>query len=287
MITNPEEHNYLNLLSEIIDNGFDREDRTGVGSRATFGAMLKFDLSKHFPLFTHRFTSFRYAFEEMSMFIRGECDTKTLEEKNINIWSGNTSREFLDNRGLYDLPEGNLGKGYSWQIRNFGGTSEGNGFDQLSYLVENIKSRPNDRKHLMSYWHPQQVLNEACLPPCHMLYNCQVAGDRLNALFYMRSSDVICGLGINIAGYAYLTHLIAKLTGYKPGILAYVASDPHIYKSHIEGAKELISREPMEFPQFTFKKDFATLEEAVNLSYEDIEITGYNHKGRVKFEMAI
>lgn len=284
---NDEEQKYLDLLKNTIADGFDRDDRTGVGSRAGFLETLKFDLSKSFPLFTHRFTSFRIAFEEMQMFIRGECNTKTLEDKNIFIWKGNTSRDFLDKRGLHELPEGSLGKGYSWQIRNFGGTTPQNGFDQLKYLIDNIKQRPTDRRHLMNYWNPTQVLSEACLPPCHLLYNCQVAGDKLNALFYMRSSDLCCGLNVNIAGYAYLTHVVAALTGYKVGTLGYIAADPHIYKNHIPQATELLTRVPKAFPQFRFKKEFSTLDEALALNYEDVEIIGYEHCGKVKFEMAI
>lgn len=284
---NKEEQAYLDLLKDVLKNGFDREDRTGIGSRAGFMATLKFDLSKSFPLFTSRFTSFRIAFEEMMMFLRGECDTKTLEDKKIYIWSGNTSRDFLDKQGLTNLPEKNIGKGYPWQIRNFGGTTETNGFDQLKYLIQNIKEKPNDRKHLMNYWHGPQVLNEACLPPCHLLYNCQIAGDKLNALFFMRSSDLACGLNFNCAGYALLTHLVAKLTGYKVGTLGYVATDPHIYNNNIDGIKELIKREPKPFPQFRFKKDFSTLDEALALTYDDVEIIGYEHCGKLRFEMAV
>lgn len=286
-MTNKEEQAYLDLLSDILENGFDRDDRTGIGSRAGFMATLKFDLSNSFPLFTVRSTSFKIAFEEMMMFLRGECNTQSLENKGIKIWSGNTSREFLDGRGLAHLPEKHMGKGYSWQIRNFGGTTETNGFDQLKYLIQNIKDRPNDRRHLMNYWHAPQVLSEACLPPCHLLYNCQVAGDKLNALFFMRSSDVAVGLNFNCAAYGFLTHLIAKLTGYKVGTLGYVATDPHIYLHNIDGVKTMLAREPKPFPQFRFRKEFSTLEEALDLAYDDVEIENYSHCGKLKFEMAI
>lgn len=284
---NNEEQAYLDLLQDVIYHGIDRDDRTVQGSRAGFFATLKFDLSKSFPLFTNRFTSFKISFYELMMFLNGECNSKYLEDKGINIWSGNTSREWLDNRGLAELPAGSMGKTYPWQIRNFGGTENQKGFDQLTYLVENIKSRPNDRKHLMCYWNPQQIFTESALEPCHLLYNCQVAGDKINAVFYMRSSDLLCGLNYNVSFYAILTHIIAKLTGYQVGTLAYVAADPHIYKSHIEGAMELIKRTPRPFPQIKFKKDFSSLDEALALTYDDVEIIGYEHCGKMKFEMAI
>lgn len=243
---------------------------------------------------TSRKLAFRIPFEEMMFFMRGDTDTKKLEAKNIHIWHGNTTREFLDKRGLKDLPEGDMGKGYSWQLRRWGGQDASGGpenrvpgVDQLKNLVDGIKADPNGRRHLFSYWNPGQV-DQAALPPCHLLYNCQILDGKLNGLFYMRSSDLYHGLWANIAGYAYLTHWLAKLTGYAPGTLVYSAADAHIYASQFDAVAEQVSREPKQFPQFRFKKEFSTLEEGLALQYEDVEIVGYEHCGMIKkVEMAV
>jgi len=288
MTVNVEELAYQALLRTALDNGREVDDRTGVGCRSLFGSSLRFDLRDGFPLMTTRFISFRIAFEEMMFFLRGESNTKKLEDKDINIWKGNTSREFLDSRGLEYLEEGDIGKGYGWQIRNFGGTWSREGFDQLAYLVENIKSNPADRRHYMNYWHPEQVLEEAAIPPCHLSYNCQVAGHRLNACFYMRSCDLYHGAPYNIAGYAFLTHLIARLTGYEPGELVMFVADAHIYNNQLEVIEKQLARVPYEFPEFEFKKDFSSLEEALSLEWKDVAISKYSHCGRLaKVEMAV
>lgn len=282
------ERQYLDLLRRILDTGAERMDRTGVGTKGIFGATLRFDLSKGFPLFTTRFIGFRVAFEEMMFFLRGETDTKKLEEKSINIWKGNTSREFLNSRGLHDLNEGEMGKGYGWQMRHFGGGSINPGFDQVQYLVENIKKNPNDRRHLMCYWNPQEVLHEAALPPCHYSYYVQHQNGRLNAAFTMRSSDAYLGLPTNIAAYAFLTELICKLTGFEAGELVYFGMDTHLYNNQLEVVAEQLKREPRGFPRLVFKKDFKTLDEALALTYQDVEVVGYEHCGKMKkVEMAV
>jgi thymidylate synthase len=275
------EQQYLDLMAQTL-SGVDREDRTGVGSISTWGAQIKFDLSDGFPLFTTRQLSARLGIEETLFFLRGETDTKLLEAKNINIWSGNTSREFLDSRGLTHLPVGDMGKGYGHQIRNFGGDDERKGFDQLTYLIKNIKENPSDRRHYISYWHPQ-VLTEAALPPCHLSFNCQVVNGVLNSCFYMRSSDLYHGLPHNVVGYAFLTHLIANLTGLRPGTMVYMAADCHIYRSQIDVVEEQLTREPLALPKFEFTREFSSLDDALSMKYEtDIKITGYNHCGKLK-----
>jgi len=275
------EQEYLNLLSNIMQNGSDRDDRTGVGTKSIWCSTLRFDLSKGFPLFTTRQLSSRLGIEEMLFFLRGQTDTKILEEKNISIWSGNTSREFLDKRGLFHLPVGEMGRGYGHQIRNFGGLGPGSGFDQLKYLVNNIKTNPMDRRHYINYWHPQ-VLTDAALPPCHLSFNCQVSDGKLNTCFYMRSSDAYHGLPHNIVGYAFFTHLLAEITGLAVGEMVYMGADCHIYSSQFDVVAEQIARTPLDFPKFSFKKALSSLDEALAIEYSDIEITGYQHQGKLK-----
>jgi thymidylate synthase len=282
------EQQYLDLLKTILDTGLDRENRTGIKTRGIWGASMRFDLEQGFPLLTTRYISFRIAWEEMMFFLRGETDTTKLANKNVNIWKGNTTRAFLDSRGLSELPEGNMGKGYGWQIRNFGGTNTEKGFDQLSYLINNLRNNPMDRRHYMNYWNPSQVLNEAALPPCHLSYNCQVVENRLNAAWVMRSADLYHGVPYNIAGYAWLTYLLAHLLGYQPGILVWFATDVHLYEPQFEVAREQIQRTPEQLPKLRLLKPFSKLDEALSLSYEDVEIIDYKHQGKLrKIGMAV
>lgn len=287
MIDNLEEAQYTSLMRQILDQGFEKVDRTGVGTKGIFGASMRFDLSRGFPLFTTRQISFRIAFEEMMFFLRGHTDTRLLEALGISIWKDNTTRSFLDSRGLSNLPVGDMGKGYGFQLRRFGGSDSYEGVDQLRCLVENIVKSPHDRRHMISYWNPTQI-KDAVLPPCHTTYYCQVEGSKLNGLFWMRSSDVYHGAPYNIAGYAYLTHLIASLTGYKPGVLVYQAGDAHLYKTQLEVVTEQLERAPKPFPTLVFKKEFSNLDQALSLEFEDIEILNYQHSGKLrKIGMAV
>lgn len=282
--------NYKELLVDILNNGVDKPDRTGVGVRSVWGRMLRWDLSEGFPMITTRKVSFRIAFEETMFFLRGERDTKQLENKNIHIWSGNTSREFLNSRGLSHLSEGDMGYGYSHQWRNFGGIDDPqtSGVDQVKNLVDNLVSDPYSRRHIVSAWNPQQ-LNETPLPPCHIMHQYQVTPDgKLNSSFYMRSNDVYLGLPTNIMGYAFLNYAFSKLCGYTPGELVYMGADVHLYHNQLEVAQMQTQREPKPLPQLVFHKNFSTFDELLSLEWKDVEIVGYDpHPSLPKVEMAV
>jgi len=282
--------NYKDLLVDIINNGFDKPDRTGVGVRSVWGRQLRWNLSDGFPMITTRKVSFRIAFEETMFFLRGQRDTKKLQEKNIHIWAGNTSREFLDNRGLDHLPEGDMGYGYSHQWRNFGGTDTplAAGVDQVAELVNGLRNDPYSRRHIVSAWNPQQ-LDGTPLPPCHILHQYQVMpNNQLNSCFYMRSNDVYLGLPTNIMGYAFLNLALSKLCGYMPGDLVYFGADVHLYHNQLEVVQMQIQREPKPLPQLVFKREFSTLDELLLLEWKDIEIVGYEpHPALPKVEMAV
>lgn len=276
--------NYLELLQDIMDNGFDKDDRTGVGSRSVWGRQLRWDLSKGFPAITTRRVAFRIAFEEMMFFLRGDRDTTILEDKNINIWTGNTTREFLDARGLEWLDEGDMGYGYGHQWRNFGGYDVKDspedwhytGVDQLVKLIEDIKISPFSRRHIMTTWNPQQLYGMA-LPPCHILQHYQVTPNgKLNSAFFMRSNDVPYGLPYNIMGYALLNILFAKLLGYEPGDLVYHGTDVHIYSNQFDMVREQLTREPRPLPTLKIKKDLNTLDDLLSLEFEDVELIDYD-----------
>lgn len=275
--------NYLQLLQDVLDNGFAKDDRTGVGSISVWGRVLHWNLAEGFPIITTRKVSLRIAFEETMFFLRGERQTKLLEEKGINIWKGNTTREFLDKRGLHWLEEGDMGYGYSHQWRNFGGVDGSHsGVDQIRELVEGIRKDPFSRRHIVSAWNPQQV-QYTPLPPCHILHQYQVTPDnKLNSSFLLRSNDVPFGLPYNIMGYALLNILFAKLLGYEPGTLVYMGNDVHIYKNQVDMVKEQLTREPFPLPKLIVKKELKTLEDLLSLEYTDLELVGYEAHPDIK-----
>lgn len=267
-------------MAEVLHNGTEKTDRTGIGSKFISGASLRWDLCDGFPIPTIRKVGFRIAFEETMMFLRGETDTKTLEEKNIKIWKGNTSREFLDARGLHHLPEGSLGTGYSHQWRNFGGDlGDTNGVDQIKNLVDGLRDNPYDRRHIVSGWNPLQ-LAETPLPPCHLMnmYSVVPGGNqpKLNSCFIMRSNDIPYGLPFNIMSYAFLNIAFAKLLDYTPGELVYFGWDAHIYLNQVEMCEEVVQREPRQLPEIVIHKDLNTLDDVLELEFTDIEIIGYD-----------
>lgn len=274
--------NYLDLLEDIYKNGVDKVDRTSVGqSRSVFGRMLRWDLSNGFPLLTTRKIAFRIAFEETMFFLRGETNTKLLEEKKINIWTGNTTREFLDSRGLYHLPEGDMGKGYGFQMRHWESVHNGSvtHTDQIYDLLENLKRDPFSRRHVVTHWNPGQ-LNQVALPPCHLMHMYSIEtlpeSGKLNSCFIMRSNDVVYGLPYNIASYALLNHIFAKYTGLQPGELVYMGWDAHIYQNQLPLIPEQLSRSPRPLPVLKIHKDLNTLDDILNLQWTDIEIIGYD-----------
>jgi thymidylate synthase len=268
--------NFVDLLQDILQNGVDKSDRTGIGSRAVFGRQLRWNLSEGFPIITTRKVPLRIAFEETMFFLRGEQDTKKLEAKKINIWKGNTTREFLDSRGLYTLEEGDMGRGYGVQWRDFGGHFGMHGVDQIKLLLDGMRKDPFGRRHVVTGWNPAE-LHMMALPPCHMLHMYSIDPDgRLNNSFVMRSNDVPFGLPFNIMSYALLNHIFAKHLGLIPGELVYMGWDVHIYQNQMDMVKEQLTRTPKALPKFNIKKDLSTLDDIMNLQWEDVELIGYD-----------
>jgi len=289
--------NYIDLMKDVLENGFDSPDRTGVGSRKVLGRMLRFDLRQGFPIITTRKVSLRIAFEETMFFLRGQSNTKLLEEKKINIWKGNTSREFLDNRGLTHLPEGDMGRGYGVQWRDWQsprkidrlGVHMVDKTDQIKDLLEGLKRDPSGRRHVVTGWNPGE-LSQMALPPCHMLHMYSVEGEfqlnsdegKLHNSFVMRSNDVPYGLPYNIMSYALINHIFAKHLGLVPGELVYMGWDVHIYNNQMDMVKEQLQRSPKALPQLIIKKDLPTLQDILDLQWEDIELIGYDPHPDIK-----
>lgn len=296
-----EEYKYLHLLRQILDEGAVKGDRTGVGTMSIYGTQLKFDLSESFPILTTKKVFFRGVVEELLWFIRGETDSKKLEAKGVNIWKGNTSREFLDKKGL-PWREGEIGPGYGFQWRHWGkyynevpvGTPENiinsrvvaGGIDQLAKVVDTIRNNPNDRRIIISAWNVDQI-DMMALPPCHLLMQFDVTDGYLNCMWTQRSCDTLLGIPFNIASYALLTYLIAKITNLKPGTLTFSGGDTHIYLNHIDQCKEQISRTPYPFPKLNIKKDIKILQDIENLQFEDLELVDYQSHAAIKAPMAV
>lgn len=279
---NIEEQGYLDLMKNIIENGEDRQDRTGVGTKSIFGTTLRFSLKDNtIPLLTTKRMFIKGVIEELLFFINGRTNTKELEAKGVNIWKGNTSREFLDKRGLTSYTEGEMGPRYGYKWRNF------HSVDQLKNAFNLIKNDPTSRRILITAYDPS-ASHMSVLDPCHYTYQLYVSGNNeLSCLFNMRSCDLFLGLGFNIASYAILTHMMAKAAGLKAKELIFVGGDTHVYKNHIDAAKEQLTREPYPFPKLNIKKTISSIEDMEKLVLEDFEIIEYKSHETIKAKMAI
>lgn len=292
------EGGYLQLLQDILTKGVDTPDRTDVGEcRKLFNQTLWFDLRESQPMMTHRPIPTRWAFEEFWFFMSGKTDTKTLEEKGITLWKGNTSREFLDSRGLKFLPEGRMGKAYGFQWRCHGGRHGFEGIDQLDLTIDLLKNDPYNRRVLTTFWNPEQSEDMALLP-CFYQHKFNVEksedGDVLHMTVHSRSCDVPFGLPFNLTQYGIYLKALAELVNMEAGNMVIHMDDAHIYKNQIEWVEEVLTREyyppwaedlnPLgETPSLVYhndvdiliNKDLNTMEDLVNLKWEDIEVVGH------------
>jgi len=295
-----EEYKYLHLLEDILAKGTEKGDRTGTGTKSIFGTSLKFDLSKGFPILTTKKVYWKGVALELLWFIRGQTNSKLLEAEGVKIWKGNTSREFLDKKGLR-WHEGEIGPGYGFQWRHWSKYYDeaphdpnawiisrvvNGGIDQLQNVVDTLFKNPNDRRMIVSAWNPDQ-LDMMCLPPCHLLFQFEVSNGKLNCQWYQRSVDTFLGLPFNISSYALLTCLIAKLVKLEPGTLTYAGGDTHIYLNHLEQVNEQLSRTPYPFPKLNINKELNSLTDIEQLKFEDLELVDYKSHATIKAEMAV
>lgn len=290
-VINQEEQEYLNLCKKIIDNGNVKGDRTGTGTRSIFGAQMRFSLADNqFPLLTTKKTFLRGITEELLWFIRGSTNAKELHDKNVRIWDANASREFLDNRGLHNRQEWDLGPVYGFQWRHFGAKYNtmqddytGKGVDQLKNVIDTIKTNPDDRRMLMVAWNPVDV-DEMALPPCHCLCQFYVADGKLSCQLYQRSCDMGLGVPFNIASYALLTIMIAHVTNLEPGEFIHTLGDAHVYSNHFDQLNQQISREPRAFPKMKIGRKVNSIEE---FEMKDFELSDYNPYPVIKMPLAV
>lgn len=292
-VVNHEEMQYLDMCREILENGVQRGDRTGTGTLSKFGTQMRFSLRDGtLPLLTTKRTFWRGVAEELLWFVSGNTNANDLAAKDIHIWDGNGSREFLDQRGLTDREVGDLGPVYGFQWRHFGAKYKdmhtdytGQGVDQLAECIHKIIQNPEDRRIIMSAWNPAD-LNEMALPPCHMF--CQFYVDtvknEVSCQMYQRSADMGLGVPFNIASYALLTHMIAQVTGRKAGDFIHTIGDAHVYLNHVEALQEQLKREPRAFPKLKINPDKKNIDD---FEYSDFEVIGYKPHKTIKMKMAV
>lgn len=260
---NTEEQQYLKLVKEIIETGYHETGRNGK-TRVKFGDSMRFSLRDGtIPILTTKKVAFRPCFEELFWFMRGSTDNRLLQDKKVTIWNGNSTREFLDSRGLYDRAEGDLGPVYGFQWRHFNASYVNSnsdyadeGIDQLQNIIDDLRNEDtrSSRRHILTAWNPCQ-LDDMALPPCHMICQFNVRENKyLSCALFQRSGDVGLGVPFNIASYSLFTHILAKHCGLVADEFVHFLGNCHIYEEHVEPLKIQIEREPMEFPKIEIKR---------------------------------
>jgi dihydrofolate reductase / thymidylate synthase len=280
---NKEENNYIRIINKILNKGIYKIDRTNIGTLSLFGITCKYNIRNYrLPLFTHRKIFLRGIIEELLFFISGETNTKILENKGINIWKHNTSRDFLNSRQLFHLNEGDIGAGYSFQLRHFNAeyincnTDYTNkGFDQLEYIINLIKTNPNSRRIVFSYWNPS-FLDNMTLPPCHILYIFNIINNELNCSFTMRGNDFSLAHCFNVCSCAILVFMLCYLTGYNPGKIVCHIADCHIYKNHIEETIQFIKNTPLNSPLLLINDPDKKIKKIEDFNYNHFKLLFYN-----------
>tara|TARA_R110002096_G_scaffold374321_1_gene567937 strand:+ start:22955 stop:23749 length:795 start_codon:yes stop_codon:yes gene_type:complete len=261
---------YLALMQDIIDNGTDKEDRTGTGTRSVFGRQMRFDLSQGFPLVTSKKLHLRSIIHELLWFLNGDTNTAYLKQHGVSIWD-----EWADKNG-------DLGPVYGHQWRSWP-TPSGESIDQISEVLEQIKQTPDSRRLIVSAWNVGQIPDMA-LPPCHLLFQFYVAEGRLSCQLYQRSADFFLGVPFNIASYALLTHMVAQQAGLQVGDFVWTGGDVHLYNNHFEQAKLQLARSTFDLPQLKIARQPESL---FDYQYEDFEIVGYQSHAGIKAPVAV
>lgn len=259
---------YLDLLQDIMDNGQDADNRTGIYARKVFGRQMRFDLSKGFPLVTTKKTYLRAIIHELIWLLSGNTNIKYLHDNNVTIWD-----EWADENG-------DLGPVYGHQWRNF----NSQGIDQIKGVIERIKKNPQDRRLIVSAWNPAQI-NEMALPPCHCFFQFDVTPDgKLNCMLYQRSCDMFLGVPFNIASYSLLTMMIAQVCGLKAGEFVHTLGNAHIYSNHFDQVKLQLSRQPYPLPQMKINPAVKNIDD---FKFEDFELVDYQCHPTIKGDVAV
>ncbi|WP_011581088.1 MULTISPECIES: thymidylate synthase [Chelativorans] len=261
---------YLDLLAHVLENGIDREDRTGTGTRGVFGYQMRFDLSDGFPVLTTKKLHLRSIIYELLWFLKGDTNIRYLQENGVTIWD-----EWADENG-------DLGPVYGAQWRSWP-APDGRHIDQIANLLNGLRENPYSRRHIVTAWNPAEIDGMA-LPPCHCLFQFHVAEGRLSCQLYQRSADIFLGVPFNIASYALLTMMIAQVTGLKPGDFVHTLGDAHLYKNHFDQAREQLTRTPKPLPTMWINPE---VDDLFAFGYEDFRLEGYVADPTIRAPIAV
>ena len=261
---------YLDLLQHILDHGVEKEDRTGTGTVSFFGYQMRFDLREGFPLLTTKKIHLKSILYELLWFLQGRTNVKYLQEHGVHIWD-----EWADENG-------ELGPVYGSQWRSWKG-ADGKTIDQISSVVQQICSNPDSRRLIVSAWNVSEI-NKMALPPCHVLFQFYVAGDRLSCQLYQRSADLFLGVPFNIASYALLTQMVAQVCGLHVGVFVHTFGDVHLYRNHIEQARLQLTRQPYPLPHMSINPSVKSI---FDFNYQDFELLNYQAHPPIKAEISI
>jgi len=261
---------YLDLLDHVLKNGTRKSDRTGTGTISVFGYQMRFDLNEGFPVMTTKKLHLRSIIHELLWFLKGETNIKYLNDNKVTIWN-----EWADENG-------DLGPIYGYQWRSWP-TADGQHIDQISQLVNSIKTNPDSRRHLINAWNVGEI-NKMALPPCHILFQFYVADGRLSCQLYQRSADIFLGVPFNIASYALLTLMMAQVCGLKPGDFVHTFGDAHIYLNHIDQVNLQLLRKPFPLPEMKLNPEIKSI---FDFKFEDFELVNYQAHPTIKGEISV
>jgi len=261
---------YLELLQHVFDNGVEKRDRTGTGTRSCFGYQMRCDLQAGFPLLTTKKLHLRSIIYELLWFLRGDTNVAWLNEHGVKIWD-----EWADEGG-------DLGPVYGYQWRHWR-TPDGREIDQIAAVIEQIRADPDSRRHIVSAWNVADV-DRMALPPCHALFQFYVAGGRLSCQLYQRSADVFLGVPFNIASYALLTMMVAQVCGREPGDFVITFGDVHLYSNHVEQAREQLTRQPRPLPTMRLSPEVTSI---FDFDYDDFTLESYDPHPHIKAPIAV
>ncbi len=261
---------YLDLMNDILENGAHKSDRTGTGTLSVFGRQLRFNLAEGFPLVTTKKLHLRSIIYELLWFLNGDTNIKYLKDNGVSIWD-----EWADE-------DGNLGPVYGYQWRSWPARNGGK-IDQISKLIEQLKQKPDSRRHMVTAWNPADV-DDMALPPCHALFQFYIADGKLSCQLYQRSCDTFLGLPFNIASYALLTHMIAQQCDLEVGDFVWTGGDVHLYSNHLDQTRIQLSREPYALPSLKINRKPNSL---FDYRFEDFEIINYQAHPSIKAPIAV
>ena len=280
------EQAYLDLLQHVMTNGTEKGDRTGTGTLSHFGAQLRFDLADGFPLLTTKKVHFKSIVYELFWFLSGSTHVDYLQENNVRIWNEWAT---ADQTARFNRPAGDLGPIYGHQWRNYGATKredgsyDNDGVDQITEVIEQIKTNPNSRRLIVSGWNPKEA-DQVALPPCHTLFQFFVADNKLSCQLYQRSADLFLGVPFNIASYALLTHMVAQVCDLEVGEFVWTGGDCHIYQNHREQVELQLTRSLYELPTLTLNPD---IKDIFAFTFDDISVEGYESHPAIKAKVAV